>query len=159
MPDPILAQIEPLLRSEDPAVRGEAALALATSRDRRFYQAILEMASDKAQAARHRALLALGHLQHPGTDTILQQTLRTSSRDSLDRLLAAMALGILPEEPRIPAIDEFFVRVHSSSQRRIHGEFSSLLLGMLHHPQAPYRKSLESFLEDASYRNRPILAL
>jgi len=159
VPDPVIAQIEPLLRAEDPTVRGEAALAVASSGDRRFYQPLLQMAADKAPAARHRALLALGHLQHAGTDSVLDQTLREAPRGSLDRSLAAMALGILPAEPRTPAIDEFFVRVHSSSQKRIHDEFSSMLLGMLHHPQAPYRKSLESFLEDASYRDRPILAL
>jgi len=157
--DPVIAQIEPLLQSKSPALRGEAALALASTRQSRYYAPILQLASDPKPAARHRALLALGYLQQPGTDAPLHQTLTDAPRDSLDRSVSTMALGLLPEEPRIPAIDEFFVRVHSSSRKRIQNEFTSMLLGLLHGQHPAYRSSLESILEDASYRDRPILVL
>ena len=157
--DPVIAQIEPLLQSKSPALRGEAALALASTRESRYYAPILELASDPKPAARHRALLALGYLQQPGTDAPLTRTLTDAPRDSLDRAVSTMALGLLPEEPRIPAIHEFFVRVHSSSRKRIQNEFTSMLLGLLHGQHPAYRSSLESILEDASYRDRPILVL
>lgn len=159
VPDPVIAQIEPLLRAEAPALRGEAALALATTRDSRFYPAILAIAHDQEPAARHRALLALGYLEHPGSDVLLNRILRNAPRDSLDRAVTAMALGLLPEEPRVPAIDEFFARVHASSRKRIRDELSSMLLGMLHRPHPSHRAALQSILDDASYRNRPILVL
>jgi HEAT repeat protein len=158
-PDPIVAQIVPLLQSASPMLRGEAALALARTRNNRFYTPILALAADKEAATRQRAILALGYLQQPGADILLNRILQKAPRGSLDRSLAAMALGLLPEEPRLPAVDEFFAKVLGSSRKRIHDELSSILVGLLDQPHPTYRSSLLSILEDTSYKNRTVLVL
>ncbi len=134
-------------------------MALATTRNNRFYAPILALAADKEAATRQRAILALGYLQQPGADILLNRILQKAPRGSLDRSLAAMALGLLPEEPRLPAVDEFFAKVLGSSRKRIHDELSSILFGFLHQPHPTYRSSLLSILEDTSYKDRTVLVL
>jgi hypothetical protein len=159
LPDLIIAAIEPLLQSSSAELRGEAALAVATTREPRFYPPILEVAHDKEPAARHRAILALGYLQHPGSDVFLDRVLRKAPKDSLDRSLAALALGLLPDQPRVPALDRFFAELTSSSRKRYHDRLNCMLLGLLHEAHPSRLTVLGDLLQNASYRNRPVLEL
>ena len=159
IPDPALLAIEPILRAESAELRGEAALALASTGEERHYQAVLALASDPEPAARQRALLALGYLGRPGPEALLRRILTKAPRDSVDRLSAAIALGLLPDEPRLYAIDEFFERASGASQKRVNDEFICLLLGMAQRPHPLRQTILEEYLEDDTYRDDDILAL
>jgi HEAT repeat protein len=158
-PDPIVLAIEPLLQSDSALVRGEAALALAATGDPKYHPQILDIATDKDPVARHRGMLALGLLGQPGSDILLDRVSRKSSRDSVERLLAALALGLLPDEPRVPAIDDFFRRAGSASRKRIRDELVCLLLGFRRTPHPQRLTVLRTFVADATYRNRSELAL
>ncbi|MCA8957091.1 MAG: HEAT repeat domain-containing protein [Planctomycetes bacterium] len=159
VPDPLVVAIEPLLKSTSPELRGEAALALASTGSPSFYAPLLALAADPHPAARHRAILALGHLGHPGTDVLLQRILDKGPKDAPDRPLAALALGLLAEQPRVPAIDQFFERLDGSSPRRMRPLLGSLLVGMLRTPHPSRVTVLRNVLENASYRRQPILSL
>ena len=159
VPDPALLAIEPMLRAESPELRGEAALALASTGEERHYSALLALASDPEPAARQRALLALGYLGRPGPEALLHRVLTKTPRDSADRLPAAVALGLLPDEPRLHAIDDFFDRASDTSQRRFKDEFVCLLLGMSQRPHPLRQTILEEYLEDDTYQDDDVLAL
>ena len=157
--DPVILAIEPLLDSQSAVVRGEAALALAATGESKYHADILGLAVDPEPAARHRAILALGLLGQPGSDILLSRVLKKSARDSDERFLAALALGLLPDEPRVPAIDEFFNRASSASRKRIRTELVCVLIGFRKLPHPQRMTTLRGFISDATYRNRAELSL
>jgi hypothetical protein len=142
-------QLEALLDHPAPVLRGEAALALATTGDEHYYPAILKMASDRAEAARLRAIVALGYLAAPGSDSFLGDLLLSpGSRDPARAAAAALALGLFPDDRPAPAVDRFLQRVNGGSYKRLHASLMALLGGYMQEPHPSRAPALLALLED-----------
>lgn len=145
-------ELEALLHDEHPVLRGEAALALASTRDQRYYGAILELASDRARPARLRAIVALGYLGAPGSESFLGDLLLRPGRLESERPAAALALGLLPDHHAAPAVDQFLQRVNGGSYRRHHASLMALLGGFCQEPHPSRAQLLLSLLQDSANR-------
>jgi len=156
----IRARLNELLDHENPELRGEAALAAAAiSRNQDIYSTVLAMAEDKEAAARHRAILAVGLLASPGAEVFLGGLLQKSQPTSTERLLAALALGMLPEETSAPALDEFLNRTLGNSVKRHRDALVCLLLGLSCGPHPSKMEALRELLADAAIKDPVIQQL
>lgn len=157
---PISPQLErefnELLHHDDPVVRGEAALALAATGDVRHYDAILEVAHDRAPEAELRGVLAVGYLAAPGSEAFLGELLAESSRRDRARSVAALALGLLPENHEAAAIDAYLRSVQGASYRQHRDTLMALLLGLAKTPHPSRVAAVRALLEDAANRE-PLL--
>jgi HEAT repeat protein len=150
----IQAQLTELLEHENPELRGEAALAAATtSRDPSLYATILEIAQDEEATARHRAIVAVGLLASPGAEVFLGDLLTRSRAGSVERLLAALALGMLPEETTAPARDEFLHRMQGGNMKRNRDALVSLLLGLSTSPHPSKMEALRELVDEAAIKD------
>ena len=145
-----------LLHHDDPVVRGEAALALASTGDLQHYDAILEVARDPAPQAELRGILAVGYLAAPGAEAFLGEVLTESSRRDRARSVAALAIGLLPEPHDAAAIDAYLRRVQGASYRQHRDTLAALLLGLAKTAHPSRVAAVYALLEDAANRE-PVL--
>lgn len=157
----IQAQLRDLLGDENPELRGEAALAAAASSgDQDLYSPILAMAGEREEpAARHRAILAVGLLGSPGAEVFLGDLFESSRPRSVERLLAALALGMLPDGTAAPALDRFLNRVQGGSIKRNRDALACLLLGLSCGEHPSKMEALRALLGDAAIKDLSIRQL
>ncbi len=156
----VQAEVTLLLDHTNPEMRGEAALALAVhSPDQSFYSKILAMAQDREAAARHRAILAVGLLGSPGADVFLGDLLTRSPTGSVERLLAALALGMLPEAASAPARDEFLHRIQGGSIKRHRDAMAAMLVGLSSGAHPSKMQAMRELLGDAAIKDLGIRRL
>lgn len=151
--DTVQTELEALLQDSDPTLRGEAALALATTKDPRYHTRIRAIAKDRREAARLRGLVALGVLGAPGAETLLGDVLLRPGRETPDRSAAALGLGLLPDSFPAPAIERYLNRVDGGSYRKHHDTLTSLLVGFSIAPHPSRAPSLVALLEDDANRD------
>jgi hypothetical protein len=160
---PLPAVIEGMLRDlathEDPLVRGEAALGLATAGDPNDYDTVLAVARDREPQAQLRGLLALGYLAAPGSEAFLGSVLAEADRRDPARAAAALALGLLPEHHATPAIDAYLRTLGGASYRQHRDTLLALLLGLTREPHPSRAAAVRALLADAANREPAIRRL
>lgn len=142
-----------LLRHENALLRGEAGLALATTRDVRWHGALLSLARDRDPSARLRGILALGVLGAPGAEEFLGELLRQAPRNAPERLVAALALGLMPDELSSPTFFRHLRRLRGGSYRRHAPELIALLAGLSTGPRPAKAGALLDLLDDAANKD------
>ncbi len=152
-------QLEELLRSDDPVLRGEAAIALSLRGQSGLHRPLLEVAKDKAVEARIRGILAVGILAAPGSEDFLGSILEESALGSAEHATAALALGALPEEQPTPSIDAYLAEAIGGSPRRHGPSLSALVYGLSLSPHPSRRRILETLMDDASNRDAVLRGL
>lgn len=142
------------LTDADPIVRGEAALVLAASGDRRAYPSILLIAKDRDDDASLRGILALGFLGAPGSEQFLahlldDRDLRTEPRG----LAAAYALARLPQDQAASALARELSRLSESSYKRQREVLLALLSALLEREPDDQLLPLQRLFADASLKD------
>lgn len=142
-----------LLHHENPVLRGEAGLALATTGDARWHGALLSLAKAPEPAARLRGILALGVLGAPGTEEFLGGLLGETSPKSAERFAAALALGLLPDELSSPTFFRRMRRLRGGSYQRHAPELTALLAGLTTGRHPSKAGALRDLLDDAANKD------
>ncbi|MGE0144081.1 MAG: HEAT repeat domain-containing protein [Planctomycetota bacterium] len=155
-PPPLLAE---LIRSDDAATRGEAALLLGALKEDGARELLRTLRDDPDRTVRMRAVIALGALAEPGVEAELGTVLENRDAEKSLREAAAYALGSLPEGQPAPAVDHFLTRVQGGSLRRWRDEVAALLAGFGRGRHPDRRAQIESFLRDQSLRDAGLLAI
>jgi hypothetical protein len=155
-PPPLLAE---LIRSEDAATRGEAALLLGALKEDGARELLRSLRDDPDRTVRMRSVIALGALAEPGVEAELGEILENRDAEKALREAAAYALGSLPEGQPAPAVDHFLTRVQGGSLRRWRDEVAALLSGFSRGRHPDRRAQIESFLRDQSLRDVGLLAI
>jgi hypothetical protein len=138
----------------EPAVRGEAALVLAATGDDRHYETVLAVARDPQPAARLRGILALGYLGTPGSELVLEEILAASrTRPQPDGIVAAFALGLLPEDVAPAAVTRYLVRFLQSSFKRQRDVLLAMLAALAGRDAPAQREALHQLFDDAANRD------
>ena len=141
------------LSSDDPRVRGEAALLVAAGAGHDHEARLLALATDPAPAARRRALLALGLLATPVAVERLEAALRTAdARSSDDGVVAAYALGLVPVERASTSVARTISRFRRGSWKRQHDALLALLQAMATQPERSELGALRLLREEESMR-------
>jgi hypothetical protein len=96
-PDPRAydALLSALQRSEDPVVRGDAAMGLGRLHDKRASGALLATLSDPNPGIRYSAIAALGGIYDPRLRGALVRAARGRTGDSAERMVCDMATYVL----------------------------------------------------------------
>ncbi len=137
-----------------PAVRGEAALAVAASQDPRHLPAILKVAQDEDPTARAMGLLALGRLGAPGCETLLVATItKSANKPDLPVLAAAYALGLLPADHGSNALNERLAQLSDGSYKRQQDVLLALVAGLLDRGGDDAAEALLRLAKDAGLRD------
>lgn len=148
------------LWSDDPESRGEAALIVAAAGGARHEARLLELASDPADAARRRALVALGMLATPSAVERLEQALRTiEARSSDDGVCAAHGLGMVPTERAGTSVARTLALFRRGSWKRQHDVLVALLRAMLGDPERTELGALRLLLGEDSNRDAEVRGL
>ena len=143
----------PDLFCDAPERRGEAALLVAATGDRAHEPRLLELARDPDPAARHRALLALGLLASPAAVARLEASLQTvQARSSDDGVVAAYALGIVPETDAATSVARTLSRFRRGSWQRQHDALLALLQAMATRPDRAELGALRLLHREESMR-------
>ncbi|MCK5943952.1 MAG: HEAT repeat domain-containing protein, partial [Planctomycetes bacterium] len=141
------------LASKDPVTRGEAALIVASAGRVAHEARLLELAADPANAARHRATLALGLLATPNAIQHLEGQLRTvQQRSSEDGMVAAYALGLVPTGRVETSIARTLPLFRRGSWKRQHDTLLALLRAMAAQPDRPELGALRLLFDDDANR-------
>ena len=153
LPAAVVKQIEAELQSQDPIVRGEAALALAPLHRPGDVEKLVAIARDPAPQARRRGLLALGYHGRSGVDVVLLEALRAEDRPEPERIAAAFALGLLRDDLSSSGFDELLKGKFGSGFRKDRLPVLAFLLALTagQHPQRS--AILEEVIEDAANRD------
>lgn len=156
---PGLDLLAELARTETGRARAETALILAhvapESADALARRAI----EDRDPRARALGLIALGKIASPGSEVVIGRVFESADDDDLERMAAAYALGLLPDERPAPAVDRYLARVEGSGYRRHRDTLAALVLGHTQTPHPTRRASLQSLLDDDSNQDAGLRAL
>ena len=148
------------LWSDDPECRGEAALIVAAEGGRRYERRLLELALDKEDSARRRALVALGLLATPPAIEQLARALATvDARGSDDGVCAAFALGIVPSDRAETTVARTLARFREGSWKRQHAVLVTLLGAMARDPGRTELEALRQLLREGSNRDADVRGL
>lgn len=153
----LVADAVRLTKSTDATTRGEAALLLAAIGDPRTFPEILCVAKDQKPAAQLRGILSLGRAAVSGAETFLRARVEASgTRAQPDGIVAAFALGILPDAHADSIVSNYLGQVVGASYKRQHDILLALLLGLATHSATPQKTALTQLADDASMRD-PVL--
>ena len=148
-----------LITHEDPVVRGEAALVLASSHASENHTAILAVAKDEHPDAQVRGLLALGLQGTPGVAIRLEELLEDqSSRTEPAGIAAAWALGSLAPDHAPVATTRVLSSFLHGSWKRQRDVLLALLCGMARHPQDGQAVALRRLFDEESNRDPEVRA-
>jgi hypothetical protein len=143
-----LQPLRSALDSPAPALRAEAAIALARHRQPEDFPRLLDAAQDEDPTARASGIVALGIHGGPGAASVLIELLDGSRRDAPERVCAAFAIGLLPPGQMQPRLAEYLSRLNGSNLRREHDVLAALFAGATVQPQPSWRTALRDILID-----------
>lgn len=142
------------LEHRDPAIRGEAALVVATSELGDHDASLLRIARDRDEAARVRGLLALGMRGIPGAAHTLGEILETKAHHRTPTgLAAAHALGYLPAEQANALLVRRIAAFQQGNQRQQRDQLLTLVRGLRCQPDLAISTALEQLYLDESVRD------
>lgn len=142
------------LEHRDPAIRGEAALVVATSELGNFDQSLLRIARDLDEPARVRGLLALGLRAAPGAANTLAEIMETRAHQrTATGLAAAYAIGALPTEQGSAPLIRRITAFQQGNQRQQRDLMLALLRGLRAQPDPALRTALQQLYLDESVRD------
>ncbi|MCR9245467.1 MAG: hypothetical protein NXI31_10575 [bacterium] len=148
------------LHHEDPIVRGEAALVVATASRVHHHRRLLEIARDRHPEARRRGLLALGFQATAGVAIELEEILASQSRRTeLDGLCAAFALGSLPPEHAPGVTSRVLTSFADSNWKRQGPVLTAMLCGLARHEDHGQGAALEQLFDVRANRDPELRAL
>lgn len=149
-----------LLDHREPMVRGEAALVVAARRAAEHNPRLLMLAQDAASEARLRATLALGIAGTPGACQVLAPRLRNlGDRSGAEGVVAAYALGMLPEEIAGSTVSTLLASLRQGNWRRQRDVLVALLLALRANPSRSQATVLRQIWDDESLRDGEVRAL
>ena len=157
------------IRHEDPAVRGEAALALAAAVKTQGLQALdgdlealRKIAAEPKPLAHVPAILALGLIAPTGVEVTLGELFEQDAPSR--RQAVAFAFGCLPDSLPTPTFDDFLAAVPGGSYSRNRAVLNAWLAGVAcsagHHseesPAGRHQTTLRFLIEDVANRDSSI---
>lgn len=146
-------------QTDDTALRGEAALALATLGDPtdagRFRTLVAERGPDDLRA---RGAVALSILAQPGAESTLGRLLTESDPRDPMRSVGAFGLGLLPAGQVTPALDEWSNRLRGANRRTESGPLAALAAAAALCGRKDRQTLLASTLQDASWKDPDLRA-
>lgn len=156
----VASDAAPLLRHADAAVRGEAAIVLATRRDPYDFAAIAAVASDPNERAKVRGILALGMLATPAAALALGDRLADAgTRTQPAGIAAAYALGAMPPEVAPTTVCRVLTSFLQGSYKRQRELLLALLQGMQGAEQTEQLTALRRLFDDESLRDPELRAV
>lgn len=141
------------LEAKDPALRGEAALALAALGLKDDIPRIEALASDRSPEAAARAILAVGEVARPGCQHLLRRIANDDSRPDLVRQAAHFALGKLPGTDAQDGIDDLMLQLEMAGFDRGRELIAALAAGVVESGEDQREGWLRRFLEDETIRD------
>ena len=150
----LLRDAERFLDHPDPRLRGEAALAIGSSKDPRHLPKILAVANSGEATARTLGLLALGYLGAPGSESTLTTAMgKPGAKTDATMIAAAFALGRLPADHGSEALSQRLAAFSEASYKRQRDILLAMASGLLDRGGDDAAAALERLAKDAALRD------
>lgn len=150
----LLRDAERFLSHPDPRLRGEAALAIASSKDPRYLPQILAVANSNEPMARTFGLLALGYLGAPGSESTLTAAMgKPGAKADATMIAAAFALGRLPADHGSEALSQRLAAFSEASYKRQRDILLAMASGLLDRGGDDASAALDRLAKDAALRD------
>ncbi len=143
-----LSLLRGALASEAPELRAEAAVALAAKQLPEDYPRLLDVSQDRHPDVRAAGILALGIHGTPGAGSVLADLLLDRPRESPERVVAAYALGLLPEQTLPTRLVDYLARLNGSNLRREEDVLRALFAAGMLRPRPALRTAMRNLLFD-----------
>lgn len=148
------------LTHADATVRGEAALIVAAQHAPEHTARLLGLAQDTEPASRQRALVAIGLAGAPGAVQLLAPLVAdVNRRADAEGVIAAYALGLVPDDSAETTINSLLASMSQSSWRRQRDVLVALLLALRSNPTHAQATALRQVWDDESLRDADVRGL